>query len=91
MQAKKEMLAIKSLNERLGEDTDWIDLNNYISYKKQNGIVFVIGRGNGSCEIGMGGEINNQSARIEVNGNISLYLPAEKTTSNWAFNISFPI
>ena len=88
MQAKKEMLAIKSLNERLGEDTDWIDLNNYISYKKQNGIVFVIGRGNGSCEIG---KINNQSARIEVNGNISLYLPAEKTTSNWAFNISFPI
>ena len=39
----------------------------------------------------MGGDINNQSARIEVNGNISLYLPAEKTTSNWAFNISFPI
>ena len=45
MQAKNEMEAIKSLNERLGEDTDWIDLNNYISYKKQNGIVFVIGRG----------------------------------------------
>lgn len=58
MQAKKEMLAIKSLNERLGEDTDWIDLNNYISYKKQNGIVFVIGRGNGSCEIGNGAYTN---------------------------------
>ena len=44
MQAKKEMLAIKSLNERLGEDTD--------------GIVFVIGRGNGSCEIGNGAYTN---------------------------------
>ena len=42
MQAKKEMLAIKSLNERLGED----------------GIVFVIGRGNGSCEIGNGAYTN---------------------------------
>ena len=39
----------------------------------------------------MGGDINNQSARIEANGSISLYLPSEKTTSNWALNTSFPI
>lgn len=58
MQAKKEMQAIKSLNEKIGENTDWIDLNDYISYKKQNGIVFVIGRGNGSCEIGNGAYTN---------------------------------
>ena len=59
MQAKNEMQAIKALNEKVtGENTDWIDLNNYISYKKQNGIVFVIGRGNGSCEIGNGAYTN---------------------------------
>ena len=58
MQAKNEMEAIKSLNKKIGENTDWIDLNNYISYKKQNGIVFVIGRGNGSCEIGNGAYTN---------------------------------
>lgn len=58
MQAKKEMSAIKSLNERLGENTEWIDLNDYISYKKQNGIVFVIGAGQGSREIGNGTYIN---------------------------------
>ena len=55
MQAKNEMQAIKALNEKVtGENTDWIDLNNYISYKKQNGIVFVIGAGQGSREIGNG-------------------------------------
>lgn len=59
MQAKKEMQAIKALNEKVtGENTDWIDLNDYISYKKRNGIVFVIGRGNGSCEIGNGAYTN---------------------------------
>ena len=58
MQAKKEMEAIKSLNERLGENTNWIDLNDYISYKKQNGIVFVIGAGQGSREIGNGAYIS---------------------------------
>ena len=102
--------------EIIGKNTDWIELNNYISYKKQNGIVFVIGNGQGSREIGngaytnvgtlpemfrpskyfyftwgaMGGDLNNQSARIETNGNISLYLPSNRTTSNWTFITSFP-
>lgn len=59
MQAKKEMQAIKALNEKVtGENTDWIDLNDYISYKKQNGIVFVIGAGQGSREIGNGAYTN---------------------------------
>ena len=59
MQAKNEMQAIKALNEKVtGENTDWIDLNNYISYKKRNGIVFVIGAGQGSREIGNGAYTN---------------------------------
>lgn len=103
--------------DELLENTQWIDLNDNVQYKVQNGIVFVYGRGNGNTQIGngtytvvatlpvtvrpkkyfyftwctMGGEMNNQSAKIETNGNISLYLPTGKTTSNWAFNISFPL
>ena len=113
---KKILQKIKELDNRLGEDTDWINLNDYISYKKQNGIVFVVGNGQGSCEIGdgeytlvgtlpenfrpqkyfyfawtgIGGDMNNQSARIETNGNISLYLPSGQSRTSWAFITSFP-
>ena len=54
MPLKRILEKIKDLDSQLGEDTDWINLNNYISYKRQNGIIFVIGNGQGSCEIGDG-------------------------------------
>ena len=117
MPLKRILEKIKELDNRLGEDTDRINLNDYISYKKQNGIVFVVGNGQGSCEIGdgeytlvgtlpenfrpqkyfyfawtgIGGDMNNQSARIETDGKISLYLPSGKTRTSWAFIISFPV
>ena len=54
MPLKKILEKIKSMSNQIGENTDWIELNDYISYKKQNGNIFVIGNGNGTCEIGNG-------------------------------------
>ena len=38
----------------------------------------------------LGGDMSNQSARIEADGKISLYLPAGQSKASWAFMTSFP-
>lgn len=66
MPLKRILEKIKDLDSRLGEDTDWINLNNYISYKRQNGIIFVIGNSQGSCEIGNGEYTNVGTLPVRI-------------------------
>ena len=100
-----------------GTNTDWIELNNVIRYRKVNNVVYVMGNSQGTVVVGNGeyktvgtlpvgfripygfyftwsgvsGDIKNQSARIQHNGNIDLYLPSGQSLDTWGFIVSFPV
>lgn len=106
-----------NVENAINDDTGWLDLNDYIKYRKKNGIVFVCGYGKNEFKVGNGfyttvgtlpegfrpattiwftwtgisADVKNQSARVNNEGAIGLYLLSGQSTENWGFTVSYPI